>query len=181
MFFNNKIVVVAFVISTSVFSDKLCMGTEFYRFLQKVGSCLFSSILSQSRFSGIQEPDSPATCLAFKVTRARLKYKFSDSHTNSGLVKALVSFPISHCADIRIQITLPDESTLPSLSRFGKTYSFRKNVFQLSLNKKSKHSEIWIRPLQTSWFEFVMNLWYAKSTYTLFNRWFFKYVQRKMS
>ena len=75
------------------------------------------SRISQSRFSGIQEPDSPATCLAFKVTRARLKYKHSDPITNSGIIHALISSPISHCADIRVHVTLPDQTNLPPIPR----------------------------------------------------------------
>lgn len=83
----------------------------------RISSDPSASRINHSRFSGIQEPDSPATCLAFKVTRARLKYKYSHRETNSGIIQARISTPISHCADIRVHVSLPDNTTLPPIPR----------------------------------------------------------------
>ena len=71
------------------------------------------STISTNRFSGIQEPDSPATCLALKITRSRLRYKYTDLTTNPGIVLAQKSSKITHCADIQIHITLPNGAELP--------------------------------------------------------------------
>jgi hypothetical protein len=66
------------------------------------------------RYSGlIQEADSPATCLALKITRTRLCYKYSDLKTNSGIIFATSSSSISHCADIKINIYLPNNYQMP--------------------------------------------------------------------
>ena len=60
------------------------------------------SSISSNRFSGYQEPDSPATCLALKIMRSRLRYKYDDLNTNPGVVYAQKSSRISHCADVKV-------------------------------------------------------------------------------
>ena len=57
--------------------------------------------IGSHRYSGLQEPDSPSTCLAYKITRTRSKFKFDDLETNSGIIYAPLSSKISHCADIK--------------------------------------------------------------------------------
>ena len=74
------------------------------------------STISSNRFSGYQEPDSPATCLALKIMRSRLRYKYDDLNTNPGVVYAQKSSRISHCADVKVGIfKLPPYASLSRL------------------------------------------------------------------
>ena len=73
------------------------------------------SLTNHHRYSGtLQEPDSPATCLAFKITRTRLKYKWTDLETNSGIIYSPLASKISHCADIKVIIVLPNGTQIPN-------------------------------------------------------------------
>lgn len=70
--------------------------------------------IGSHRYSGLQEPDSPSTCLAYKITRTRSKFKFDDLETNSGIIYAPLSSKISHCADIKVLVKLSNGSNLPN-------------------------------------------------------------------
>jgi hypothetical protein len=88
-----------------------------------------------SRKSEMQEPDSPASALAFKVfwLRNSEKYRFTNRETNPGVVYALENSRISHVTEIRIEPSLITDEKLQ-----GFTFDIRSSVAELIFEVNSK-------------------------------------------
>ena len=88
----------------------------------------------------MQEPDSPASALAFKVfwLRNSEKYRCTNRETNPGIVYALENSRISHVTEIRIEPSLITDEKLQ-----GFTFDIRKSVAELifEVNLKLRNAE----------------------------------------
>ena len=92
------------------------------------------------RKSEMQEPDSPASALAFKVfwLRNSEKYRWTNKETNPGVVYALENSRISHATEIRIEPTLITDEKLEVF-----TVDIRSSVIELvfEVNAKLRDAE----------------------------------------
>lgn len=83
----------------------------------------------------MQEPDSPASALAFKVywLRNSEKYRWTNSETNRGIVFARENSRISHATEIKIEPSLITDEKLQ-----GFTTDIRRSVAELIFEVNGK-------------------------------------------
>lgn len=91
----------------------------------------------------MQEPDSPASALAFKVfwLRNSEKYRWTNKETNPGVVYALENSRISHATEIRIEPSLITDEKLVVFTVDIRT-SVAELVFEVNAKLRDAESEL---------------------------------------